>query len=210
VPDPTWVPEGRIVPAPTGLSPALVPFSKGLRLGPTHSPDSGPATPGGVPPGLGFVPVRSPLLRESRLIFFPPGTEMFQFPGSARAFRARRSLGSSPGLFAAFHARILMTPRHPPRALRSLTTPIGPPRQKTPQPNAAGRFGPGVPTAASADATTGSGPTFSIRKGSVSTDSATSTDLASGEVVKLFCGECHSPSRDRKRAKARSVSRGCV
>jgi hypothetical protein len=53
---------------------------------------------------------------------------MFQFPGSARAFRDRRSLGSSPGLFAAFHARILMTPRHPPRALRSLTTPIGPPR----------------------------------------------------------------------------------
>ena len=52
---------------------------------------------------------------------------MFQFPGSARAFRDRRSLGSSPGLFAAFHARILMTPRHPPRALRSLTTPIGPP-----------------------------------------------------------------------------------
>ncbi len=90
--------------------------------------DSGPATPGGVPPGLGYFPVRSPLLRESRLISFPPGTEMFQFPGCARAFRARRSLGSSPGLFAAFHARILMTPRHPPRALRSLTTPIGPPR----------------------------------------------------------------------------------
>ena len=90
--------------------------------------DSGPTTPGGIPPGLGYVPVRSPLLRESRLISFPPGTEMFQFPGSARAFRDRRSLGSSPGLFAAFHARILMTPRHPPRALRSLTTPIGPPR----------------------------------------------------------------------------------
>src|SRR5439155_1613254 len=72
-------------------------------------------------------PVRSPLLRESRLISLPPGTEMFQFPGSARGFRVRRSLGSSPGLFAAFHARILMTPRHPPRALRSLTTPIRPP-----------------------------------------------------------------------------------
>src|SRR4029077_8762354 len=89
---------------------------------------SGPTTPDGIPPGLGYIPVRSPLLRESRLISFPPGTEMFQFPGSPRAFRARRSLGSSPGHFAAFHARILMTPRHPPRALRSLTTPIGPPR----------------------------------------------------------------------------------
>ena len=27
----------------------------------------------------GLVPVRSPLLRESRLISFPSGTEMFQF-----------------------------------------------------------------------------------------------------------------------------------
>ena len=53
---------------------------------------------------------------------------MFQFPGFARAFRDRRSLGSSPGLIAAFRARILMTPRHPPRALRSLTTPLRPPR----------------------------------------------------------------------------------
>src|SRR5271154_2647240 len=49
-------------------------------------------------------------------------------PWVAQVFRDRRSLGSSPRLIAAFHARILMTPRHPPRALRSLTTPIGPPR----------------------------------------------------------------------------------
>ena len=33
--------------------------------------------------GLGMIPVRSPLLRESLLLFFPPGTEMFQFPGFA-------------------------------------------------------------------------------------------------------------------------------
>ena len=32
---------------------------------------------------FGLVPVRSSLLRESRLISFPPGTEMFQFPGFA-------------------------------------------------------------------------------------------------------------------------------
>jgi hypothetical protein len=31
----------------------------------------------------GLVPVRSPLLRESLLMSFPPGTEMFQFPGFA-------------------------------------------------------------------------------------------------------------------------------
>ena len=32
---------------------------------------------------FGLIPVRSPLLRESRLISFPPGTEMFHFPGFA-------------------------------------------------------------------------------------------------------------------------------
>jgi hypothetical protein len=31
----------------------------------------------------GLVPFRSPLLRESRLISFPPVTEMFQFTGFA-------------------------------------------------------------------------------------------------------------------------------
>ena len=31
----------------------------------------------------GLLPVRSPLLGESRLISFPPGTEMFHFPGFA-------------------------------------------------------------------------------------------------------------------------------
>jgi hypothetical protein len=86
-------------------------------------PCRGPHDPRRCPAGFRLIPVRSPLLRESRLLSFPPGTEMFQFPGSSRVFRDRRSLGSSPGHFAAFHARILMTPRHPPRALRSLTTP---------------------------------------------------------------------------------------
>ena len=40
----------------------------------------GPATPGSKPPGLGYIRFRSPLLTESRLISFPAGTEMFQFP----------------------------------------------------------------------------------------------------------------------------------
>jgi hypothetical protein len=39
------------------------------------------ATPAGLHlKGLGYFPLRSPLLRESRLIYFPAGTEMFQFP----------------------------------------------------------------------------------------------------------------------------------
>ena len=41
-----------------------------------HNP--GPKT------GLGYIRFRSPLLTESRLISFPDGTEMFQFPSFAR------------------------------------------------------------------------------------------------------------------------------
>ena len=39
----------------------------------------------GKPVRFGLFPVRSPLLGESRLLSFPPGTEMFQFPGLASA-----------------------------------------------------------------------------------------------------------------------------
>ena len=34
-------------------------------------------------PWFGLAPVRSPLLRGSRLLSLPPGNEMFQFPGFA-------------------------------------------------------------------------------------------------------------------------------
>ena len=85
--------------------------------------------------GFGLVPVRSPLLGESRLISFPPGTEMVQFPGFAlcspafpglgfpiRKSPCRRSLASSTGLIAGSYVlhRLLM-PRHPPYALIHLT-----------------------------------------------------------------------------------------
>ena len=48
---------------------------------------SNPATPNwqrhqALPPArFGLIRFRSPLLTESLLFFFPPGTEMFQFPG---------------------------------------------------------------------------------------------------------------------------------
>jgi hypothetical protein len=45
---------------------------------------------------FGLVPVRSSLLRESRLISFPPGNEIFQFPGFASytyVFSARYPCG---------------------------------------------------------------------------------------------------------------------
>ena len=86
----------------------------------------------------GLVRFRSPLLTESRLMSFPPGTKMFQFPGFAPTpyiFRCRyRSRGglphsdihgskdarSSPQLFAACHVLLrLSVPRHPPDALQN-------------------------------------------------------------------------------------------
>ena len=88
----------------------------------------------------GLVRVRSPLLTESRLMSFPPGTEMFQFPGFASptyGFSGRypheagglphsEILGSkpargSPRLVAACHVlHRLLAPRHPPDALAFL------------------------------------------------------------------------------------------
>ena len=43
-------------------------------------PSSFPACAG--TPKFGLFPFRSPLLRESHMFSFPPGTEMFHFPGS--------------------------------------------------------------------------------------------------------------------------------
>ena len=98
-----------------------------------------PDASGSDPRATGLVRFRSPLLAESRLMSFPPGTEMFQFPGFAS-----RSYGFSPGslkrvglphsdthgstpargspwLFAACHVlHRLSVPRHPPNALTSL------------------------------------------------------------------------------------------
>ena len=84
----------------------------------------------------GLVRVRSPLLTESRLMSFPPATEMFQFAGFAPqsyifTMRYRRSgglphseilgsklTGSSPRLNAACHVlHRLSMPRHPLNAL---------------------------------------------------------------------------------------------
>ena len=89
----------------------------------------------------GLVRVRSPLLAESRLMSFPPATEMFQFAGFAShryGFPARsRDCGglphseisgsklarSSPKLIAACYVlHRLSVPRHPPNALFTLVS----------------------------------------------------------------------------------------
>ena len=94
----------------------------------------------------GLIRFRSPLLTESRLVSFPPGTEMFQFPGFApdglciqppvtvsgcpvlTGCPIRKSpdqcvFGHSSELIAAYNVlHRLCTPRHPPCTLSSLTT----------------------------------------------------------------------------------------
>ena len=91
---------------------------------------------------FGLIPFRSSLLRESRLLSLPPGTEIFHFPGLAStSYGFRRRYGSitcrrfphsgtpgsmpvsgSPRLFAAYYALLrLRAPRHPPYALLRLT-----------------------------------------------------------------------------------------
>ena len=52
-------------------------------------PQDGPINPDMTTPQrltayrFGLFPFRSPLLRESKFLFLPPGTKMFQFPGFA-------------------------------------------------------------------------------------------------------------------------------
>ena len=101
-----------------------------------------PYNPGVHAPRFGLLPVRSPLLGESRLISLPGATEMFQFtPLASRSLlysggddsqvaagfphsgiAGSMDACSSPTLFAAYHALPrLSVPRHPPCALVRLT-----------------------------------------------------------------------------------------
>src|ERR1022692_3489382 len=93
---------------------------------------------------FGLFPFRSPLLRESRLLSFPVGTEMFHFPTfpppalcvqagamghyAQSGFPIRKSpdrclVTDSPGLIAGSYVlHRLLVPRHPPCALINLAT----------------------------------------------------------------------------------------
>jgi hypothetical protein len=93
---------------------------------------------------FGLFPVRSPLLRESRLLSLPVGTEMFHFPTlpppalcvqagamghyAPSGFPIRKSpdlslVADSPGLIAGSYVlHRLLVPRHPPCALTNLAT----------------------------------------------------------------------------------------
>ena len=84
MPRSTQEPAPSLSPSNTGLSPSVVELSSSLLLT-THESET-PA----LQPRLnefsrfGLIPVRSPLLGESRLISLPAGTEMFHFPALAR------------------------------------------------------------------------------------------------------------------------------
>lgn len=72
--------------------------------------------------GLSYIPFRSPLLWESRLIYFPSGTEMFHFP----EFAPRRVLYLSIQWVAPFGNPRIKAFWQLPEAYRSLIRPSSP------------------------------------------------------------------------------------
>ena len=138
---PTWDTAGlRLGFGYGGFALSAAPFQ--ALLLPSFRAVSRSRNPRGQAPWFRLVRVRSPLLAQSLcLISFPPGTEMFHFPGSrpsglcvqpevtassAAGLLHSDILGSqcvchSPRLFAAYHVlRRLAMPRHPPCALSRL------------------------------------------------------------------------------------------
>ena len=73
----------------------------------------------------GLVRVRSPLLAESRLMSFPPATEMFQFAGFA-SHAYGFSMGYPYGWVAPFGDPGINDRSHLPRAFRSVPRPSSP------------------------------------------------------------------------------------
>ena len=81
-----------------------------------------------VPSRFGLLRVRSPLLTESLLFSFPPGNEMFQFPGLAPAHWRRwhgRPCRVAPFGNPRIGGYLLL-----PAAYRSLSRPSSPPAAK--------------------------------------------------------------------------------
>ena len=92
----------------------------------------GPTTPAGRTDRFRLFPFRSPLLRESRLISAPAGTEMFQFPAFARSglwIQPAVRRDESPRVSPFGNLRIIGC-LHLPEAYRSLPRPSSPLRAK--------------------------------------------------------------------------------
>ena len=104
----------------TGLSPPTVLLSRNI---PFHINNkiTGPSTPNTPKRSrFGLFPVRSPLLRESLLFSFPPGTKMFQFSGFAP--RITTGTTSSSWWVAPFGNQRIYRIFAPPRCLSQLVT----------------------------------------------------------------------------------------
>ena len=85
----------------------------------------GPTTPQRKSPRFGLFPVRSPLLRKSSFLSFPPATEMFQFAGFASpSYEFRRRYPC--GWVAPFGDPGITDRSHLPRAFRSVPRPSSP------------------------------------------------------------------------------------
>ena len=74
-----WIPTTHLKLSPTGLLPSSAGLSRPLRLVLddfmlVHNPETRKLR-------FGLFPFRSPLLRKSMFLSFPPATEMFQFTG---------------------------------------------------------------------------------------------------------------------------------
>ncbi len=129
------------MPRPTRGRQEPYPYGAITRYGPTFQ-----TVPVQLIGATGLVRVRSPLLTESRLMSFPPATEMVQFAGFAShgyvftmRYRLRGGLPhseilgstparSSPRLIAACYVlHRLSVPRHPPNALEALASTLAEP-----------------------------------------------------------------------------------
>ena len=99
VPDPTRVPDRRARIVAYGTVTRSGAAFQRTSADARHIPSLRPHDPGWYPTRFRLVPVRSPLLRESRLISLPPGTEMFQFPGSLVSIPGSTLVGQLPRTF---------------------------------------------------------------------------------------------------------------
>ena len=112
------------LPSPTGLSPSLAPRSKGLRLA-SSCASVGPTTPRSQGPRFGLCPVRSPLLRASRLISLSSGYLDVSVP-QVSSLACASVTRIAPGLVAPFGHLGIIACVPLPQAYRSLPRPSSP------------------------------------------------------------------------------------
>ena len=126
------VPRGTRVPgrslgfSPTGLSPSLVSLSRpSTTVGFLLRVARAPQPPETEALGFGLFRVRSPLLTESLLLSFPPGTEMVHFPGFASSSLCIQQVIArlDPGGVAPFGNPRIKACLRLPEAYRSLPRP---------------------------------------------------------------------------------------